>query len=132
MSKGQAFLNSADQTSRGKIRHLHVIISNPDSEKDVLIVPVCTLKEIKGKPLPGQDLSCLLSAGCHPFIKNKSYISYQNAKSMNLIDIVNGLFKGILVSQQDFKTCYVQDMQKGAEESPFLPEKFKRFFNHFL
>ena len=87
---------------------------------------------INGKPIPGQDLSCILPAGCHPFVKNKSYISYQNAKSMNLIDVVNGFFKGMIVRKEDFEMRYVQDMQKGAEESQFLPEKLKRFFSYFL
>jgi len=132
MAKGQAFLNAPDDTSRGNIKHLHVIITNPDSEKDVLVVPVCTYHEKDGKPLSGQDASCILPAGCHPFVKVKSYISYRNSKAMNFIEIFNGLNKGILIRKQEFESQYIQDMQRGAEESQFLPEKLKRFFKHFL
>ena len=133
MAKGHAFLNTPDDTSRGSIRHLHVIITNPDSEKDVLVVPVCSYHEKDGKPLlPGQDESCILTAGCHPFVKVKSYISYRNSKAMNFIEIFNGLNKGILIRKQEFESQYIQDMQRGAEESQFLPEKLKRFFKHFL
>jgi len=132
MAKGQTFLNEPDETSRGEIRHLNVVITDPDSENEVLVVPVCTYKEMNGRPFPGMDTSCLLPAGCHPFVKFKSYINYGKAKSMNLIAIFNGLQKGLLIRQQDFAAQYVQDMQRGAEESLYIPGKFKRFFDYFL
>jgi hypothetical protein len=69
---------------------------------------------------------------CHPFIKEKSNIKYRNALAMSLIDIFNGLRKGKLVKQPDFDNRFVQDMQRGAEESIFLPEKLKQFFEYFL
>jgi hypothetical protein len=132
MAKGQAFLNIPDRTSRGEIRHLNVVITEPDNDNNVLVVPVCTYQEKDGKPFLGQDQSCLLPAKCHPFIKQKSYIRYSNAIAMNLIDIFNGLSKGKLIKQPDFENSFVQDMQRGAEESIFLPEKLKRFFEFFI
>ena len=132
MGIGQAFLNVPDITSRGVIRHLNVVITNPDDENNVLVVPVCTYREKDGKPFPGQDLSCLLPAGCHPTVKEKSYIRYHNARAMSLIDIFNGLNNGKLVRKKDFDAFFVQDMQRGAESSSFLPDKFKRFFDYFL
>jgi hypothetical protein len=132
MVKGQAFLNVPDKTSRGDIRHLNIIITNPDDDNNVLVVPVCTYREKDGKPFLGQDLSCLLPAGCHPFIKEKSYIRYHNAKAMNLIDIINGLNNGKLIRQKDIDIRFVQDMQRGAEETPFIPEKLKIFFEYFV
>jgi hypothetical protein len=51
---------------------------------------------------------------------------------MNLIDIFNGLNNGKLIRQQDIDIRFVQDIQRGAEESPFLPEKPKMFFEYFL
>ena len=73
MVKGQAFLGDPDKTARGNIRHLNVVISNLDGEKNVLVIPVCTYREKDGKPLPLQDDSCILPAGCHSFIKHKSF-----------------------------------------------------------
>jgi|GEM_PF-524045 len=132
MAKGQSFLNIPDVTARGDIRHLNVVITEPDNEKNVLVVPVCTYRERDGQPIPGIDTSCVLQAGSHPFIKAKSYINYGKAKSMNIIDIFNGLSKGKLIRQQDIDMRFVQDMQKGAEETIYLPEKLKRFFEYFL
>ena len=132
MAKGQSFLNEPDKTTRGEIRHLNVVITEPDEDKNVLVVPVCTYHEKDGKPWLGQDTSCILKAGCHPFINVKSYISYRNARAMNFIDIFNGLNNGKLDRKQDFDAYLVQEMQRGAEESLLIPEKLKRFFKYFL
>ena len=132
MAKGQSFLNEPDNTARGLIRHLHIVITEPDEDNNVLVVPVCTYREKDGKPYQGQDSSCILNAGCHSFVKNKSYIRYSNAKAMSLADIFNGLQRGRLTKQPDFSVSIIQDIQRGAEESFFLPIKFKRFFNYFL
>jgi hypothetical protein len=132
MAKGQSFLNAPDKTARGEIRHLNVVITNPDNENYVLVVPICTYREKDGKSFPGQDESCLLPVGCHPFIKERSYIRYSNAMAMSLIDIFNGIQKGKLIKQSDFDNRFVQDMQRGAEESIFLPGKLKRFFEFFV
>jgi hypothetical protein len=132
MAKGQAFLNAPDDTARGKIRHLNVVITEPDEDNIVLVVPVCTYHEENGIPRQGQDTSCILKAGCHPFIKVNSYIRYQKAKEMSLVSIFNGLQKGVLIKKQDFNNNLIQDMQKGAELSVYLPEKFKRLFSYFL
>jgi hypothetical protein len=51
---------------------------------------------------------------------------------MNLIDIINGLNNGKLIRQQDIDIRFVQDMQRGAEETPFIPEKLKIFFEYFV
>jgi len=51
---------------------------------------------------------------------------------MKLIDIINGLNKGKLGRKQDFDVRFIQEMQRGAEESPFIPEKLKKFFDYFL
>jgi hypothetical protein len=132
MAKGQSFLNAPDKTSRGEIRHLNVVITEPDNDNNVLVVPVCTYREKDGKPFSGQDNSCLLPPGCHPFIKVRSYIKYSHALSMSLIDIFNGLHNGKFIKKEDFDRSIVHDMQRGAEESVFLPEKLKRFFEYFL
>ena len=126
MAKGQSFL-VPDKNIQGDTFHLHVIISNPDDDDNVLAVPVCTYSD-----KPWQDTSCLLPAGCHPFVNKRSYISYQNAKEMSLVKIFNGIQKGLLIRKDDFDMRFVQDMQKGAESSMSLPNKFSRFFKLFV
>jgi hypothetical protein len=73
MAKGQTFLSEKEKTSKGLTRHLNVIITEPTEDMSYLVVPVTTYREdANGRPTPGQDDSCILAAGCHPFIKHKS------------------------------------------------------------
>lgn len=133
MAKGQAFLSEEEQTSKGPARHLNVVISEPTEDMNYLVVPVTTYHEdANGHPTPGQDDSCILKVGSHPFIRRKSYARYRNARKMNYAEIFNGIKKGILIRKEDMDPAVVQDMQRGAEQSPFLPKEFILFFKYFL
>jgi hypothetical protein len=133
MAKGQSFLSEEEPTSRGHGRHLNVIITEPTEDMNYLIVPVTTYHEdANGRPIPGQDDSCILKAGSHSFIKHKSYVRYKNARQMSALEILIGIQKGLLVRKEDMDPAVVQDMQRGAEESPFLPKELAAFFNYFL
>jgi hypothetical protein len=132
MSKGVAFLDVEVQTRNGPARHLTVIITNPDDDRNFLAVPVSTYVKINGKPLPGQDESCLLTPGCHPFIKRKSYALYKKAKAISFQQLYNGLNRGLFVRQPNMAKEIIQDLQRGAELSIFFPEELKRFFSFFL
>jgi hypothetical protein len=132
MSKGLAFLGVEVQTRNGPARHLTVIITNPDDDRNFLAVPICTYQKKDGKPLPGQDESCLLPIGCHPFIKKKSYALYRKAKAVSFQTLYNGFRKGMFTKQPDMAKEIVQNLQRGAEDSPFFPEELKRFFSFFL
>jgi hypothetical protein len=133
MAKGQTFLSEEEKTSRGLVRHLNVIITEPTEDLNYLITPVTTYREdAHGRPYPGQDDSCILPAGCHPFIKHKSYVRYKNARKMSAYEILVGLQKGLLIRKEAMDPAIVQDMQRGAEESPHLPEELAAFFQFFF
>jgi hypothetical protein len=133
MAKGRTFLSEAKQTSKGLVRHLNVIITEPTEDMNYLVVPVTTYYEnADGHSIPGQDNSCILRAGSHPFIKHKSYVQYRNARRMSALEIVIGIQKGLLIKKEDMDPVIIQDMQRGAEESPFLPREFAPFFKYFL
>jgi hypothetical protein len=133
MAKGQTFLGEEERTSRGLVRHLNVIITEPTEDLNYLIAPVTTYREdAYGRPYPGQDDSCILPAGCHPFIKHKSYVRYKNARKMSAYEILVGIKKGLLIKKEDMDPAIIQSMQRGAEESPHLPEELTPFFQFFL
>jgi hypothetical protein len=74
MAKGQAFLSDVEPTAHGPTRHLNVVITEPDEEQNYLVVPITTYRtDSTGKPYRGQDDSCILPAGCHSFIKVRSW-----------------------------------------------------------
>jgi hypothetical protein len=133
MAKGQTFLGEEEKSSKGPIRHLNVVITEPSEDMNYLVVPVTTYrKDANGRPAPGQDDSCVLAAGCHPFIKHKSYVHYKYARQMSAFEILIGIQKGLLIKKEDMAPAIIQNMQRGAEESPNLPEGLVRFFQFFL
>jgi hypothetical protein len=131
MGKGQAFLSENENTPQGLMRHLNVIITEADEDSFYMVVPVTTYREENGRPFGGQDDSCILPPGCHSFIRHKSYVRYAKARRMSYAEIFNGLKKGILIKKDDMPIRYVQDMQKGAAISPFLPEELSHFLEYF-
>jgi hypothetical protein len=133
MAEGQAFLSDEEPTKRGLTRHLNVVITEPDEEQNYLVVPITTYRiDSTGRPYKGQDESCILPVRCHPFIREISYVRYANARKMSYIEIFNGIRKGLIIRMKDMDAQYVQDMQQGAEQSPYLPEEFYHFFAFFI
>lgn len=108
------------------VPHLHIVISDPDPEKNVMIVNLTTFYNT-GR----EDNSCILQIGEHPFIKQKSYIPYHFAKEMNMLKLISeGMSKNI-----EFKENISDEMllkiQNGAKKSDFLKPCFYKFFNYF-
>lgn len=126
MGKGQSFL-ADDKTARGIIKHLRVVISDVDAANECLVVCVTTWYE----GVRGQDSSCILEAGCHNFIKHKSWIDFSRSKAMEYIEIFNGLQKGLLIKKDDLEPSLVVKIQKAAKKSEFLPVELERFFAYF-
>jgi hypothetical protein len=133
MAKGQAFLSDEEPAKRGPTRHLNVVITEPDEEQNHLVVPITTYRtDSAGRSYRGQDDSCILPPGCHSFIRVKSYVRYANARKMSYTEIFNGISKGLIIRMKDMEARYVQDMQRGAEQSPYLPAEFYHFFAFFI
>ncbi|AEF84832.1 conserved hypothetical protein [Treponema primitia ZAS-2] len=133
MAKGQSFLSEEEPTSKGLTRHLNVIITEPTEDMNYLVVPITSYREdTNGNPIPGQDDSCILKAGSHPFLKHKSYVRYKNARQMSAVEILVGIQKGLLIRKEDMNPRIIQEMQRGAEDSPHLPEELRYFFKFFL
>jgi hypothetical protein len=131
MGKGQTFLSDFEDTPRGEFRHLNIIITEPDDDMNYLVVPVTTWRERDGRPFAGQDGSCILQAGCHPFIKHKSYVFYAKARKMSYAMVFNGIKKGRLIKKENMPPDIIGRMQKGALISPYLPEEFTYFHSFF-
>jgi hypothetical protein len=131
MGKRKSFLSNYENTPKGAMRHLNVVITDADENLYYLVVPVTTYREKDGKPFGGQDKSCVLPAGCHQFIKHKSYVCYARSRKMSYAEIFNGLKKGLLIKKADISTQYLHDMQAGAVISPYFPEELAHFFEYF-
>jgi hypothetical protein len=51
---------------------------------------------------------------------------------MSALEIVVGIQKGLLIRKEDMDPVIIQDMQRGAEESRWLPVELTPFFKYFL
>lgn len=126
MGKGQTFL-ADDKTKHGTVKHLRIVISDADAVNEYLVVCVTTWYE----GVRGQDSSCILNAGCHEFIKHKSWVDFSRSRAMSYTEIFNGLRKGFLIEKKDLTPELVSEIQKAAMNSDFLPTEFERFFEYF-
>lgn len=131
MGKSQTFLSDFEDTPQGPMRHLNVIITDPDEDLYYLVVPITTYRKKDGIPFQGQDKSCILPIGCHPFITHESYVYYAKARKMSYAAVFNGLKKGVLIKKDNMPLQYLQAIQKGASISPYLPEELFPFLEHF-
>ena len=120
--KGKTFLPIA-QIEGG---HLHIIISDPDIDKNVMVVNVTTWHET-GR----EDESCILNCGDHPFIQHKSYITYHYAREINCVKLLAEKFRQTIVFKEDINPSLLKRIQNGAKTSKRLPVKFKKYFDKF-
>lgn len=124
MGEGQTFLSEKLKTPSGDKRHLMIVVA--EKEGEYLIVPVTTWHD--GLPFGLQDDSCLLNIGDHSFIKHKSWLDFKFAKSVQAIDILQGLLNGLLIRKEDLTPDLLAYIQAKTEISDRLPIKFKYFF----
>ena len=86
--------------------HLYVVLNDPKpfpgygSHPCVVLVNVSTVRQ-GGK----HDDTCVLGAGCHPFVKQDSYVVYRSARIERVQHVQRlvqqGLFKSHTLSRKD-------------------------------
>lgn len=98
--------------------HLWVIINDPSAHQDTaLFVNVTTLSTIA-------ELTCVLKAGEHPFVKHDSWIRFASAKTALVAQLDRLESLGLIIRQQPAPPALVQKIRAGAAASPQLPQKF--------
>ena len=98
--------------------HLKIIVSDPAKDFDnLLIVSVTTFREGKF-----HDPSCFLNPGDHPFIKHKSYVAFQHAKTRSNTDLNSLLGSGRhnFGGRSDFRVCFRTDSYRCCTVSEFI------------
>lgn len=119
---GRTFLSDIAHTTSGDKRHLLIVIA--ELGLDYLVVPVNTWKDGR----KGQDDSCILDVGDHPFIKHRSWINYRRAKVISAITLINGLNSGKFIIMDDLRKDIVDYISAKAQISIYLPHEYMRFF----
>lgn len=123
MLKGKSYLDKP--VTDLQIKHLRIIISNPNEDNEFLTVSVDTFK------FDWQDSSCIINSGEHPFIKHKSFVNYRYAEVISFGKIFNALRLGLFIKKEDVSPELLLKIQNGARVSRHFDEKLKSWFDLF-
>jgi hypothetical protein len=133
MGKCQTFLSKPEPSPGGELkRHLNIVISDPDSENNYLVVPVTTYHENIKDPRNEQNCNtCFLDESSHHFLDHESWVKFSKARQMGFAEIFNGIKKGDLLSRKDISEEVLKHIQAHAKTSDFLPDKLRSFEDYF-
>jgi len=122
VKKGTAFHAGPDGS-----RHLHVVVSDPDSTGHVLILNMST-----GITLPTDgDGYCVLSPGEHPFIKHQTIIRYSKARDYCVSTIIAAMRVGSFHPAPDVSATLLKKIQTACVDNPSLEERYYKYFQYF-
>lgn len=128
--KKETFIKPDDEENSDSLKHLYFVISDPDVDNNVLLVNLTTMRN-----KPGEDKSCILNIGDHPFIKHKSIIDYKRAVSYDAIRLLRAKFntslRSIIQFKEELDDEILLKIQQGAQTSPLFPRSLKCFFQYF-
>lgn len=71
-------------------RHLHIILSNPYTSENGDSVVLVYMSSYRGTCRTEED-SCILEVGDHPYIKNRSYLAYNECREVPVALLDNEL-----------------------------------------
>lgn len=100
----------------GPKSHIHFVISEINPDGNTLVVNASTYRGMRG-----EDTSCILQPGEHPFIKAVSYIPYQYAREMRWNEIQKR--KPV----DDVSAELYAKLREGARNSDFFPRKLLKY-----
>jgi hypothetical protein len=123
MSKGLTFWRKDED---GENLHLRFVLSDPDVDGKVLVVHMTSSRE-NGR----EDQSCILQAGDHDCVRNRSFIRYDRAFERELMSLLIEKTNGSISVEPDLDPAILTRIQEGAKKSAALPKKFKKYFDYF-
>src|SRR2546421_8744937 len=106
--------------------HLFVILNDPavlgtyGSRPHSVLVNISTLRP--GLPYDG---TCVLPAGCHPFVKRDSYVVYARARIDPADHLQRLVEQGVFKPQDAMPTQITEKIKTGLKQSMFTKREFK-------
>lgn len=93
--------------------HLHIVVTAPDKDGNVLCVPVGSYED-------GMDPTCLLKQGDHDYLTKDSMIYYGHAKVMKAETIIEMINDKKYEHWEDIKQDVFSKITKGVLTSPHI------------
>ena len=98
-------------------KHLFVLVleSKAGNQHQVISVPVCTVRD------PDRiDDACIVQPGEHPFIKDKSFIEYRNARVDPIGHLLERVREGTFTLQAQASQELFEKIGNGLAKSRFV------------
>ena len=100
--------------------HLHVCVTEPDKDGNVLCVPI-------GSHHDGMDTTCILNKGDHDYVVKKSIVYYGHAKIQSSTSIIQNIISKKYEHWEDIKTDVFARITRGLLSSSFTKPKIKNY-----
>lgn len=101
--------------------HLHVVCTDPCSDGKQLLVPICSY-------VAPCDLTCVLEAHEHSWLKKKSYVLYAKADIVSCAAINLGIEEEKFILKDDFNSQSFLRIKNGICNSKHTTLRVKLFF----
>jgi hypothetical protein len=98
--------------------HLFVVLNDPDSESQCLLVMATSIK--KGRKF---DAACELAAGCHSFIKHPTFMLYRMAACSAAAHIGKMVDSKYYQQKSDVSQALYDQIRAGLYDSDETPQR---------
>lgn len=121
LGSGDTFL--LPKPGRGSIEHLWIVLTDPDSNHKALCVNITTKQD-------HSDLTLILNAGDHPFVRHESVIHYPDARLLDLQLVHTALNGGATCTQHaKCSASLLQRVREGLMRSRLTPKVCKVYLS---
>ena len=126
MAAWQATAGATLLMPSGADSHLYVVLNEPKpfagygSQPCVVLVNVSTVRQGVR-----HDKTCVLDAGCHPFVKKDSYVVYRSARIERVSHVQRLVQQGLFKPHTPFEEGLLAVIKVGLRSSPFATREFK-------
>lgn len=106
--------------------HLFIVLNDPKpfagygGAACVVLVNVTTLREGAER-----DDTCVLEAGCHPFVKQRSFVLYRSARLEPQSRVEKLVKQGFFKPHHPVDEALLGQVRAGLKTSPFTKREFK-------
>ena len=120
-----SFLIPSGTGERANLLHLFVVCTDIDANGDMVLASISSWKN------SFCDETCILEAGCHNFITQKSYVMYRKSRIENVITIQKGIEAGQLIPKDSFNSDVLTQIKSGLLISKHTNWRIKRHIKNY-
>lgn len=114
----------------GHEKHLFVVLNDPkifEGYGAMLCIAMVNLSTVPINPNVKFDTTCIVQPGCHPFVKQPSYVYYKYAELKQLRDVLGGIEKGLYIPHDTpMAVGELASIRYGLKVSPFTVRALKQ------